>query len=49
LELVELLDKGGEPISPGKEAMKTVEIMIGFLESQRQGNSRVDIPLHSAQ
>ena len=45
LELVELLDKGGEPISPGWEAMKTVEIMIGFLESQRQDNSRVNIPV----
>jgi hypothetical protein len=45
VELVELLEKGGEPISPGREAMKTVEIMIGFLESQRQGNSKVNIPV----
>jgi hypothetical protein len=45
VELVELLDKGGEPVSPGQEAMKTVEIMIGFLESHRQGNSRINIPV----
>lgn len=43
-ELVKLLDEGGEPISPGQEAMKVVEIMIGFLESQRRGNTRVNIP-----
>ncbi|HIE26186.1 TPA: Gfo/Idh/MocA family oxidoreductase [Candidatus Poribacteria bacterium] len=45
MELVELLDDGGEPASSGREAMKTVEIMIGFLESQRQGNSKVNIPM----
>jgi len=44
-ELVNLLDSGGEPISPGKEAHKTVEIMIGFLESQRRGNAKVTIPV----
>jgi len=44
-ELVKLLNEGGEPISPGQEAMKTVEIMIGFLESQRRGNARVNIPV----
>jgi len=45
IELIELLNKGGGPVSPGREAMKAVEIMIGFLESQRQGNSKVNIPV----
>ena len=45
MELVQLLDEGGEPISPGREAMKTVEIMIGFLKSQQKGNSKVNIPV----
>lgn len=44
-ELVRLLDVGGEPISPGREAHKVVEIMIGFLESQRRGNAKIAIPV----
>ncbi len=44
-ELVQLLESSGEPISPGREALKTVEIMIGFLESQRRGNAKVTIPV----
>lgn len=44
-ELVQLLESGDEPISPGKEAHKTVEIIIGFLESQRRDNAKVTIPV----
>ena len=44
-ELVRLIDEGGEPVSPGKAAHKVVEIMIGFLESQRRGNAKVTIPV----
>ena len=44
-ELVRLVDEGGEPASPAREAHKVVEIMIGFLESQRRGNAKVAIPL----
>ena len=44
-ELIEVIDGGGEPVSPGREALKVVEIMIGFLESQKQGNTRVALPL----
>ncbi len=44
-ELVHLVDEGGAPVSPGKEAHKAVEITMGFLASQRRGNVRVDLPL----
>lgn len=44
-ELVRLLDEGGEPVSPGREAHKVVEIIIGFLESQRRGNVKVIMPI----
>ena len=44
-ELVRLVDEGGEPVSPGRDGHKVVEIIIGFLESQRRGNTRVDLPI----
>ena len=44
-ELVSLIDEGGEPVSSGREAHKVVEIMIGFLESQRRDNGKVTIPI----
>lgn len=44
-ELVRLVDQGGTPISSGRDGHKVVEIIIGFLESQRRGNVRVDLPL----
>ncbi|MEZ4860374.1 MAG: Gfo/Idh/MocA family oxidoreductase [Caldilineaceae bacterium] len=44
-ELVQLIDRGGTPISSGRDGHKVVEIIIGFLESQRRGNVRVDLPL----
>ena len=44
-ELVRLVDSGGQPVSPAKDAHRVVEIMIGFLESQRLGNVRVDLPI----
>ena len=43
-ELVSLLTEGGEPKSPARAALNVVEIMIGFLESQRQGNGKVTLP-----
>ena len=47
-ELVRLLDAGGPPDYPhgcstGPEARKTVKIICGLLESQRQRNNRVDL------
>ena len=44
-ELVRLVDKGGEPISPGRAGHTVVEIIIGFLESQHRGNVPIPIPV----
>ena len=41
--LVQLVDQGGKPASSGNEALKTVEIMIGFLESQRHHNTKINL------
>ena len=41
--LVQLVDQGGKPASAGNEALKTVEIMIGFLESQRHHNTKINL------
>ncbi len=44
-ELVEVLDQGGATSSPMGAAMDVVQVIFGFLESQRRGNTRVDLPL----
>jgi predicted dehydrogenase len=44
-ELVEALDAGGQTSSPMSAAMNVVEVIFGFLESQRLGNVRVDLPV----
>jgi len=44
-ELVEALDRGCQTSSPMSAAMDVVEVIFGFLESQRLGNVRVDLPV----
>ncbi|MCB0114184.1 MAG: Gfo/Idh/MocA family oxidoreductase [Caldilineaceae bacterium] len=44
-ELVHVLENGGELISTGQEARKTVEVMLAMLRSHELGNVRVDLPL----
>ncbi|MBV7334035.1 Gfo/Idh/MocA family oxidoreductase [Chloroflexi bacterium TSY] len=44
-ELIQVMENGGEVLSPPQEAKKTVEILIGFLQSHTRGNVRVDLPL----
>ena len=44
-ELVKLVDQGGEPVSSAKDAHNVVEVIFGFLESQRQGNIRIPVPV----
>jgi predicted dehydrogenase len=47
-ELIEALDEGRETKSPMSAAMNVMEVIFGFLESQRRGNTRVDLPLANA-
>ena len=42
-ELIHVLENGGELVSPGREARKTVEIMLAILKSHHAGNVRVDL------
>ena len=44
-DLIDVVANGGTPRSTGGDGMRVVEILIGFLESQRQGNNRVQLPL----
>ncbi|MBX3054387.1 MAG: Gfo/Idh/MocA family oxidoreductase [Caldilineaceae bacterium] len=44
-ELVHTLENGGELVSTGQEARKTLEIMLAILRSHHQGNVRVNLPL----
>ena len=43
-EMIGLIENGGEGVSSGREARKTVQIMTGFLKSQQAGSSLVDVP-----
>ena len=43
-ELVRIVAEGGESSSSGRDGHKVVEIMIGFLESQRRDNGKITIP-----
>jgi len=44
-ELIEAVETGSDVASPGRAAHTVVEIICGFLESQRQGNAKVMLPL----
>lgn len=44
-ELIDVIENGGDLLSPAREAKKTVEILVGFLQSHTRGNVRVDLPL----
>lgn len=44
-ELIHVLEKGGELISPGPEARKALELTLAMLASHCRGNTRVDLPL----
>ena len=47
-EMVDLLDHGGESVSPPAEARRVVAIMLGLLQSADRGGARVDMPIHDA-
>ena len=44
-ELTKVMENGGDLLSPAREAKKTVEVLVGFLQSHARGNVRVDLPL----
>ena len=44
-ELIRVLEEGGSTTCDGREARKTVELLLGMLRSHTQGNRRVDLPL----
>jgi predicted dehydrogenase len=44
-DLIRVMEQGGETISPPREARHTLEIILGFLASQKKGNARIDFPL----
>ena len=43
-ELIEVIENGGPGVSTAVEARKTLQIMLGFLRSQQEGNRLVDVP-----
>lgn len=44
-ELISALETGRPLVSTGREARKTLEIMLGMLKSHQLGNVRVDLPV----
>ncbi len=44
-EMIDVIENGGALISDGREARKTLEIMLGILKSHEEGNRRVDFPI----
>ena len=44
-DLIDAIENGSDLLSPAREAKKTVEILVGFLQSHARGNVRVDLPL----
>ncbi|MBM3263252.1 MAG: Gfo/Idh/MocA family oxidoreductase [candidate division Zixibacteria bacterium] len=44
-ELIHVVEHGGETISPPHAARITLEIILGFLASQKRGNVRIEFPL----
>lgn len=44
-ELIHVMERGGETISPPRAARASLEIILGFLASQKKGNTRIDFPL----
>ena len=43
-ELIDVIENGGAGVSTATEARKTLQIMLGFLKSQQEGNRLVEVP-----
>lgn len=44
-EIIQVVENGGQTLSAPREARKTLEVILGFMASQKRGNVRVDFPL----
>jgi len=44
-ELIHVMENGGETIASPRTARSVLEIILGFLASQKKGNVRIDFPL----
>ncbi|MBI2194870.1 MAG: Gfo/Idh/MocA family oxidoreductase [Planctomycetes bacterium] len=47
-DLIRVMENGGRTVSPPEEARKTLEVILGFLASQKLGNVRINLPLDEA-
>lgn len=47
-EMVDLVERGGQTVSPPRQARATLAILLGILQSAAQGGARVDLPLQDA-
>ena len=43
-EIIDMIERGGESVSPAREARKTIQIMMGFLKSHQEGSRLVNVP-----
>lgn len=44
-ELIALIERGGESVSPPRAARQALEIILAILQSQAQGNTRITFPI----
>ena len=44
-ELIQVVAEGGELVSPGRAGHTVVELILGILQSQQQGNTPVKLPM----
>jgi predicted dehydrogenase len=44
-EMADLVKHGGESVSPPREALRSLGIMLGFLQSHHQGGARISMPV----
>ncbi len=44
-ELIDVIENGGETCSPPRQARRVLEVLLGFMASQKKGNVRIDFPL----
>ncbi|MEE2884573.1 MAG: hypothetical protein VX701_02630 [Chloroflexota bacterium] len=42
--MIGLIENGGDGVSSGREALKTLQIIIGFLKSNQQEGRLIPIP-----